>query len=201
MHDKNSGSEQANHARNRLRKSIGTARSSLSKQEVINLSRAIAERAYPLLCHAPKLAGYLALGCEVDVTALMIRCRNNAQTTYAPLVLQDHTMSFAPFDETTEMSSNKYGIKEPVVEASKCIQAGQLDAALVPLLGFDSQCHRLGMGGGYYDRSFAHRLTSAEKPVLIGVAYELQGVEEIHSDWWDVPLDYVVTEKRIIVKP
>ncbi|MFK7855612.1 MAG: 5-formyltetrahydrofolate cyclo-ligase [Granulosicoccus sp.] len=201
MHDKNLESEQAANARRRLRKSIGTARSSLPKQEVITLSQAIAERAFPLVCDAPKLAGYLALGCEVDVTALLIRCRNNGQTTFAPLIKHDHTMGFAPFDETSDMTSNKYGIKEPFVEESKYIRPEQLDAAIIPLLGFDDQCNRMGMGGGYYDRSFAHRRTSTGQPVLIGVAYELQGVEEIQTDWWDVPLDYIVTEKRIIVKP
>ena len=69
----------------------------------------------------------------------------------------------------------------------------------MPLVGFDEQCNRMGMGGGYYDRCFAHkRDQNSQKPVLIGVAYELQGVANVHTEDWDVPLDYIITERRII---
>lgn len=180
------------------RQTLRDARSSMSAQSVEKHSLAIAQRAYPLVSGAHRLAGYFALGAEADVSPILERCRNNAQLTYAPLVKQGNTMSFVPFDENTQITVNRYGIKEPVVSESDHRQPAQLDAVLVPLVGFDSQCNRMGMGGGYYDRSFSHRRTTAGKPLLIGVAFDLQGVDSVHADWWDVPMDYIVTETRII---
>ena len=74
-----------------------------------------------------------------------------------------------------------------------------LDLVLVPLVGFDDQGTRLGMGGGFYDRSFATRLFRRywRKPRLIGVAYELQRVAHLDRQPWDVALDGVVTEQRL----
>ena len=89
------------------------------------------------------------------------------------------------------------------MEGQICLPATSLDAVIVPLLGFDPQCNRMGMGGGYYDRTFAHRRQAANGnsadglPLLIGTAFEFQCVDNVFPDWWDVPLDHVVTEQRI----
>ena len=77
----------------------------------------------------------------------------------------------------------------------------ELDLILAPLVGFDTHGNRLGMGGGYYDRTFAylkHRL-HWQKPRLIGLAYELQRVADLANHAWDVPLQSVVTEQHIYV--
>ena len=194
----NTVSESSNGARHLLRQTLRDARSSMSTYDVEKHSLAIAQRAYPLVSHAHRMAGYFALGCEVDVAPLLEQCRTNDQLTYAPLVKQGNTMSFVPFKENTQIAINQYGIKEPIAKESDYLRPGQLDAVLVPLVGFDSHCNRMGMGGGYYDRSFSHRRDSAGKPLLVGVAFDFQGVESVHADWWDVPLDYIVTETRII---
>jgi 5-formyltetrahydrofolate cyclo-ligase len=59
----------------------------------------------------------------------------------------------------------------------------------------------MGMGGGYYDRAFASRRESVEKPLLIGIAHEQQFVPSVFPDWWDVQLDCVVTEQRVRYRP
>ena len=71
---------------------------------------------------------------------------------------------------------------------------------LVPLLGFDRGGHRLGFGGGYYDRSFSFLQGRVDvgKPVLVGVGYAMQEVERIDAQPWDVRLDYVATEREWI---
>jgi len=69
---------------------------------------------------------------------------------------------------------------------------------LVPLVGFDLSRNRMGMGGGFYDRSFAHRRDNNGKPLLIGVAYDIQQADTVYPEWWDVKLDIIVTESRII---
>jgi 5-formyltetrahydrofolate cyclo-ligase len=94
--------------------------------------------------------------------------------------------------------TNRYGIPEPNVATGSLLEAQELHLALVPLLGFDRRGHRLGMGGGYYDRSFAFRHESPAPPTLIGIGYAMQELPPIAEQHWDVPLDAVVTENELI---
>ncbi len=108
-------------------------------------------------------------------------------------------MAFAPYETHTRMKKNCFGILEPVFQKKQLKTAKQLDLILAPLVGFDEQGNRIGMGGGFYDRALAH-LISGEyrplKPKFIGVAHELQKVTELSSEDWDVTLDAIVTETR-----
>lgn len=106
-------------------------------------------------------------------------------------------MRFGRMFAGTPMTSNRYGIPEPV--DAKPLHARQLDLLLMPLVGFDLAGRRLGMGGGYYDATLAflrHR-RHWRKPRLVGVAFECQRVETLPHDPWDMPLDAVLTEKRL----
>jgi 5-formyltetrahydrofolate cyclo-ligase len=67
------------------------------------------------------------------------------------------------------------------------------DALLAPLVGFDARGHRLGYGGGYYDRTLA---ALPERPLVIGVGFEPSGMETIHPQPHDIPMDLIVTERR-----
>src|SRR3546814_13859404 len=77
------------------------------------------------------------------------------------------------------------------------------DMALVvaPLVAFDAQCHRLGMGAGWYDRSFAFRRDRAAPPWLVGAAFATQQVDSIAAQSWDVRMDAVSTEQQIVPAP
>lgn len=186
-----------------LRQSLRQRRDSLSAASVAEHSHLIARQLLPLLQDAQHIAGYLALGNEVNVEEVLRDCRSRQAMTYVPLIQADHTLLFAPLDDNTGIVQNKYGIREPAPDARECIAPLALDAVLVPLLGFDPQCNRMGMGGGYYDRSFTHRRHAAnasaaqDKPLLVGVAHQRQCVDSLETQWWDVPLDLVVTESRI----
>ncbi len=94
------------------------------------------------------------------------------------------------------MRKNIYGIKEP----SACnpeIKPEDIDIALVPLVAFDSQGNRLGMGGGFYDRTFAYKRTSPRsRPRLIGLAHSNQEALSIDSESWDIPLEAIMTEEK-----
>lgn len=109
-------------------------------------------------------------------------------------------MHFAPYVSGSPMLDNQYGIPEPDIAIRHQIKPMGLDIVLMPLVAFDQQGNRLGMGGGYYDRSFSFlkRGKSSRRPRLIGVAYDFQEIEKLASDSWDVPLDAVVTESRLI---
>ena len=91
---------------------------------------------------------------------------------------------------------NRFHIPEPRRGLSQSLR--HLDLVLVPLVAFDPGGARLGMGAGFYDRTFAFkRLLPGAGPALIGVAHELQCVMRLPADSWDIPLDAVVTEERV----
>ncbi|MFK8080331.1 MAG: 5-formyltetrahydrofolate cyclo-ligase [Granulosicoccus sp.] len=184
--------------RDHLRKELRNRRNSLDATQVQTLSADICTNAATLITQSQHIAGYYAFGAEADLTSLMSRFETENKVGYVPVVLPEHRMEFAPVNSQTPVSQNRYGIKEPQVDSSRQVSASNLDAVLVPLVGFDEQCNRMGMGGGYYDRCFAHRLGTNKLPVLIGIAFEMQCVETVHTQSWDVPLDFVVTESRIL---
>ena len=196
-------SEQAKkaQARDTLRKQLSTARRQLSEDQVLEYSAAICNSLLSLIQPSSNIAGYLALGNEVRVNAILRAAREQQSKTYVPIVQSEHRMVFAHIDDEMPLVKNKFGILEPIVETSDTILAEHLDSVLVPLVGFDEHCQRMGMGGGFYDRAFAankNAATGVKKPVLIGIAYDIQQTSSVLPDWWDVPLDYIVTETQIL---
>ncbi len=77
-----------------------------------------------------------------------------------------------------------------------------LDLLLLPLVGFDADGHRLGMGGGFYDRTLAalRPPRCGQRPRLVGIAHDCQRLIQIVPRPWDIPLDAVVTECRVYVR-
>ena len=201
--------------RARERQRLRAARRQLPAATVAALSHRIAQLAQPFLRDAGHLAGYLSYAGEVSVDELMQRCRKAGGKTYVPMIQDDQSMLFAQVNDDTPMQSNRFGIREPVTDVATHVTSDTLDTVLVPLVGFDGHCNRLGMGGGFYDRTFAHHLLSdsssdgaaerarsaAHRPTLIGVAYEMQRLDSVFPDWWDVPLDIVITECGVRHRP
>ncbi len=97
------------------------------------------------------------------------------------------------------MCVNKFGILEPACKPKYWLKPRQMDLMLLPLVAFDEAGNRLGMGGGFYDRSLAHlKLRQhVRKPYLIGLAHECQKAGNVLVQSWDVPLNAIVTEKRV----
>ena len=96
------------------------------------------------------------------------------------------------------MRINKFRLPEPDVDEAEMLAPEELDLVLVPLVVFDSERNRIGMGGGFYDRSFSFRKNpESTTPVLIGVAHELQKVDQIIPQAWDVRLDMIVTDQAV----
>lgn len=106
-------------------------------------------------------------------------------------------MRFAAYQAHTQLKLNRYGIAEP--DNLDFLPAAALDLVIVPLLGFDKHGQRLGSGAGHYDRTFAflNNLVKPSKPVLIGLAYELQAVTTLPAASWDVRLDHIITENAV----
>jgi len=146
---------------------------------------------------AKRLAVYVAVENELDPEPLVQKARAAGKDVYLPVLppAKAGVMSFLPYPAGTQLRPNRFQIPEPVSGAP--LAPADLDLVLTPLVGFDAAGNRLGMGAGYYDKTFAFlkRVTRAH-PALIGYAYECQKLPDITAQEWDVPLAGVVTEQQ-----
>lgn len=115
---------------------------------------------------------------------------------FAPKIEKNHSLRFCELSSVHGLQRNKFGILEP--DAEEFIDAGMLDVVITPLVAFDSAKHRVGMGGGYFDRTFAflrHRKRYF-RPKLIGIAFACQETREIPANPWDIRLFDVITDRK-----
>ena len=146
---------------------------------------------------AQRIAAYFAVNGEIGLAPVIEQALADGKQVFLPN-LEQKTLRFAPYFPGQKMRSNRFRLPEPDVEEEGMLAPGELDLVLAPLVVFDANRNRIGMGGGFYDRSFAFRRDpSITVPVLIGVAHEMQRVESLQPEEWDVRLDLVVTDERI----
>ena len=149
-------------------------------------------------------AFYLPNDGEIDPAPLMRRARAQDKTIYLP-VLHPHRrgeLVFMPWEPADPLRKNRYGIPEPRFNPAHSARLWMLDLVCMPLVGFDRQGNRLGMGGGFYDRTFANRASNPRsRPLLVGLAHHFQEVEPLAADDWDVPLHAVATDRKVLFFP
>lgn len=143
------------------------------------------------------VAGYWAMGGEVPLHVLQMRLRPG-QVWCLPCLEDDGSLRFAPWRPGDALESNRFGIPEPALSPDARLSPQDMTVILLPLLAFDLEGHRLGMGGGWYDRSLAFRHHHPAPPRLVGVGYAFQQVAKLPAEAWDVPLDAVVTEAGLL---
>jgi 5-formyltetrahydrofolate cyclo-ligase len=145
------------------------------------------------------LAVYLANDGEIDPSPIIEHAWRTNKRVYLPVLAPlKNSLYFAPYTPDSQLVPNRFNIPEPVGDKSKWKLARQLGLILVPLVAFDAQANRIGMGGGFYDRTLAYRRHRQywRKPVLIGLAHELQKVEAIKQQAWDIPVNAILTESQ-----
>ncbi|CAM2743187.1 5-formyltetrahydrofolate cyclo-ligase [Legionella steigerwaltii] len=143
---------------------------------------------------AKQIALYFAINGEIDLDELWKNALLQGKICYFPVLNEENsTLSFLPASSDTPFQKNRYGIAEPAVDPNLSIPVEELDLALVPLVAFDVRCNRLGMGAGYYDRTFKGK----ENCPLIGVAYQFQRVDYLEPEPWDIQLNAVITQRAI----
>ncbi len=145
-----------------------------------------------VLRSAELVAGYRAVRGELDVDGAMALLAGGGATITVPRVVGEY-LEFVPWEMEGVTIEGPFGIPEPVDGRPRPLMSH--DVVLTPLVAFDGNGHRLGQGGGFYDRALSVR--TGEKPVVIGVAHSFQEVESVPVESWDVPLDAVVTEEAI----
>ncbi len=148
-----------------------------------------------------KIALYSARDGELDPKIILKRSLASGKRCYLPIVIRDsgkNTLQFAEVAVGTRLQSNVFGIPEPATSPEQRVSADQLDLVFLPLVGFDRYGNRIGMGGGFYDTTFAFKKSEPQRlPHLLGLAHESQCVEKVESEDWDIPISAVVTDRRI----
>ncbi len=149
--------------------------------------------------NSKNVAFYLANDGEIDPSQMIEHAWFLGKNVFLPVLSPvKNSLYFAPYQPDSRFRLNRFGIAEPVCPPTQWKSAGQLNLLFLPLVAFDESGNRVGMGGGFYDRTLAylqHR-RHWRKPVLIGLAHEIQKVAQLETQSWDIPLDFIITETR-----
>ncbi len=156
-----------------------------------NLDRKL--RSAGALRSGQSVALYLANDGEISPEPTLRRLSRMGKRCYLPC-LQGKHLTFRRFRPGQTLKINRLGIPEPAPKRGAALPAEAMDVILLPLVGFDRKGNRLGMGGGFYDRTLAG-LAPQKRPLLIGLAHQCQEVAQLPVQSWDIPLDAVVTDK------
>ncbi len=148
-----------------------------------------------------KIACYLSTAEEFDCQPIIQHIHAAGKKCYLPVLSStknENSLVFIKYSAGDALQPNHYGLMEPVNREESC-EPSALDLVLLPLVGFDQAGYRLGMGGGFYDRTFHFKKDQAVSGCqLVGLAYALQKVDALPHASWDVKLDAVLTEKEWI---
>ena len=182
-----------------LRTRIKQKREQLSSENVDQLGDAIFRNLLDsnILEDKSRIAIYCSVNNEVATMQIIKHLWTKDKALFLPII-KSNQLVFGSYKSGDNLSNNKFDIPEPTTQREELITADVLDLVIVPLVAFDSDCNRLGMGGGYYDRALAFKRTSSKtsSPLLIGLAYELQKVNILEMNSWDIPMDGIISESK-----
>ena len=182
--------------KHQLRQQLKAKRNLLTQQQMEHSALACCDLILQskILGNTNNIAIYLQHQNEINPQPLIEALWDQGKQLYLPVIEENNELSFAHYEKNCEMRTNPYGITEPV--SKQLCHLNNFDVIFMPLVAFDDNGHRLGMGGGYYDRSLANR-TNKSSPCTVGLAYEFQKVEQIPTEDWDQAMDFIATDQKI----
>lgn len=189
-----------------LRRFLRRQRKVLSQHEQRLAAQRLCQqlKTLPEIRRARRLSLYLPVNGEIDPMPLLPWLRKRKVEVYLPVLrpFSANTLWFVAYHPGTPMIKNRFGIWEPELrfgaQRRNRLPAWALDTLIVPLVGFDNNANRMGMGGGFYDRSLAFMHRPGPSPTLIGVAHACQQVDSLPVEPWDVPLQAVVSDQGCV---
>ncbi|MGF6490836.1 5-formyltetrahydrofolate cyclo-ligase [Pseudomonas frederiksbergensis] len=187
--------------RPQLRRMLRKARRALTPSQQREAARGLYKQLaqHPLFRRAKHISLYLPNDGEIDPRLLMRAAQRRGKAIYLPVLSAwpRTKMVFQRIRPGEKLKPNRFRIPEPRHNIARQRKVWTLDLVLLPLVGFDDVGGRLGMGGGFYDRSLAYlaRRKNWRKPTLLGLAHECQKVQRLAQASWDVPLQGTVTDK------
>lgn len=179
--------------RNQLRQQIRKTRANLTALQQQQAEDSITQQALALIeeRNAQHIALYLSFDGEISTDKLIKILWAQGKQVYLPVLhpFNPNHLLFLRYLPDTPMLKNKFGIWEPKLSVQNVLPLDELDILFTPLVAFDKQGNRLGMGGGFYDRTLQHWQKSPFIPV--GLAHQCQQVEQLPTEAWDVPLHQI----------
>lgn len=186
----------------RIRKEMLSKRNSMAKDEVKEKSKKITDtlKKIPVYKTSKTIMIYLNFGNEIDSSEIIKDCIDSGKTVVLPYC--NHTdKSITPTKIKSmdiDLTINKMGYGQPSEDSLDPVDNSEIDLIILPGLAFDRKGFRVGFGAGYYDRFLGKMNYEA---TTIGLAYDYQIVDSfIKMESYDIPVDYVLTEERIIVR-
>lgn len=171
-------------ARDKRRAIHGLERAQKSAQAAAHLIAQLPE-------NVKRIAVYLSLPEEIDTAPLIAQLWQRGVPIYLPYtVARGQALQFLPYQANTPLHPDALGISAPKWQAKQSLAGIDLDLIIMPLVAWDARGNRIGMGGGFYDRTFA----DTARPPLWGYAYDCQRVPHIESAAWDVRMDALISE-------
>ncbi len=142
------------------------------------------------------VATYLANDGEIDPSLFIKQLWKSKKYAYLPVLhpVKKNSLWFYPYNKNTQLKPNRFGILEPSLKNKRRIPPWALNLVLFPLVAFDSKGGRLGMGGGFYDRTFEF---TQDRTKRYGLAHHFQEVDKLPTEPWDIPLHGVATDKKL----
>ena len=186
--------------RRELRANLRRQRQQLSPTQQRQAAEALAAivTAHPWYRQASRIGLYLANDGEIDPARILNTAFAEGKQCFLPVITDRLRLRFRHYRPGDALLANRFGIPEPTDMADE-LAPQALDLLLLPLVGFDRQGNRLGMGGGFYDRSLAGIRQWPSAPRLLGLAHSIQGCETLNAAEWDVGLDGIATEQGFIL--
>lgn len=188
-------------SRDQLRKTIRAARKSLSVAEQSQASINACQRMLDALKvnQVKHVALYLTHDGELATPPLIEALWQLGIQTYLPRLhpFNAGQLVFLHYSANTPMQPNQFGILEPKLDVRAIMPIERLDVVITPLVAFDLKGNRMGMGGGYYDRTLANWQDKG-KPLPMGYAHDCQQVTRLPCEHWDVPLPFIITPSRVL---
>jgi 5-formyltetrahydrofolate cyclo-ligase len=187
----------------KLRKQLKQARAAIGAGTRERAAARIVDRLHrhPRYLKARRIAAYIGSNHEVDPLPLMRTASKLGKAVYLPVLhpFRRGRLLFCRWRPGDRLRRNRFGIPEPIPNRDNVLPVQHLDLVIMPLLGFDAALNRLGMGGGFYDRSlaFRNRRKVSRRPFLLGLAFEVQHVDQLQRQSWDINVDAIISEEKL----
>lgn len=184
--------------RQQIRQQIRQRRRGLTPEQQTQFALQAADRmmAYPPVLLAQTVAVFLSFDGELDTRPLIDQLWRAGKRVYLPVLhpFSPGNLLFLHYHPSSDLVVNRLNIREPKLDVRDVLPLSQLDVLVTPLVAFDAAGQRLGMGGGFYDRTLQNWRQHRLQPV--GYAHDCQQVDALPTEQWDIPLPAVITPSK-----
>lgn len=185
-----------------IRQQVRQRRNALSNDQQQQAAEQLTQQVFSLaqLHSADRVGLYLSFDGELNTRHCIQALWDAGKQVYVPVLhpFRKGYLVFVRYSADTDMVNNKFGIQEPKLTCQNICPLAELDLLFMPLVAFDESGNRLGMGGGFYDRTLSvHQREKRSKPHLIGLAHHCQKYTCLPTEPWDIRVNKIITPEQI----